>query len=640
MNFKNFLTIFFLNGSILNSFCQNTSEYYSIKTPLIPQKGNFSCWAATLQMLDSKNSSVVNKENTSPIRTDSLSKYLNFYKSEKYARISDPGWGKIKEHLASGKSLVTYKYFNEKFAHVFLVRGFQETKNTRWLIVNDPWPVNKAKITALAFNQFIRPFNGNQEYLAMSYSTSSKSSILKSESAFNIFSSVSLKEENPTFYLPPKVQVDKKKFKIIKEKDIETLVQLQVELLKSFDESLFSEMKIEYASQKQMFSKDMNSMLRLNQFTNTLSFLKYDLKASMKSDYLFDGLKLAFVNVNINRKPLINLTIEYENKSDPTYLYVSRFEKYGTSERAEWDKIDAEFNRALKNPEIAKILNGTSTKAVPNKGPNAFFELDEDDEFEIDDISMLPLYGGMVYSFTWPPFDEKIVADPFRQLGLKPRKEAIFISESGTPFYRLSAVSIPDWGEIISKEMFIGEEWQTDKVDFSNMGPDLTHTPTKTPPKTNVTVSTQIPTTASVTPKDTLRPGNPKNDPMVATSNPNNPRDDIKPQATNNPTNQQEMEDEKKKLEEQKRKEAEALKKAEAEKERQRKLDEEKKKAEAEKERQRKLEEEKKKAEAEKERQRKLDEEKKKAEAEKERLRKLEEEKKKAEAEKQKGTKG
>ncbi|MCP9757652.1 hypothetical protein EGI26_21015 [Lacihabitans sp. CCS-44] len=440
----------------------NPASYYSIKTPLIPQKGNFSCWAATLQMLDSKNSGGNNKENTAPIRTDSLSKYLNSYKSDRYARVSDPGWGKIKEHLAANKGLVTYKYFNEKFAHVFLVRGFQEADDTQWLIVNDPWPVGKAKITALAFNQFIRPFNGNQEYVAMNYSASSKSTSLKSEPVFNIFSSSSLKETLPVIYSPPLVKVDPKKFKNIRSKDIENLISLQIELFKSFDPNLYQEMKIEYNPAKDALSKDMNSLLTLNQFTNTVSFLKYDLKASAKSDYIFDGLKLAFINANKNRKPVINITVEYEPKSSNPYLYVSRFEKYSTSERAEWDKIEKDFRVALNNPSIKTILNGSITndkKSSVNKhGPWFEDDLQDDDEvFEIEDISILPLFGGMVYSFTWPPFDEKIVADPHRQL--KMGHKAIFISNSGTPYYRLSEAEIPEWGEIVEKEIKIEAEW-------------------------------------------------------------------------------------------------------------------------------------------------------------------------------------
>ncbi|MCP9769727.1 hypothetical protein EGI22_17625 [Lacihabitans sp. LS3-19] len=462
MNFKIFLAIFFLNSSILNSFCQNTSEFYSIKTPIIPQKGNFSCWAATLQMMDLSENQNRNKLNTSPIRTDSLSKLLGIYKSNKYARISDPSWDKIKSHLTANKGLVTYKYYNEKFAHVFLVKGFQESQNTKWLLVNDPWPVNKAKITALAFNQFIRPFNGTLEYKNVKYSPSSKSDSEKSEPVFNIYSSSSLIESSPKIYFPPKVPVDKKTFTTIREKEIINLVQHQVDLFKEFDASLFEVMNIDWKTQKQEISKDMGSLLRLNQFTNTLSFLNYDLKTSKKSDYLFDGLKLAFVNVNTKRKALISLTIEYQNNSDPAYLYVSRFEKYATSERAEWDKIEREFRVALNNPSIKTLLNGSETKDKnindKSHGPalNDVF-VDDDEIYEIEDISMLPLYGGMVYSFTWPPYDEKIVADPHRQLRMG--HKAIFVSNTGTPYYRLSAAEIPEWGEIVDKEFKIEVEW-------------------------------------------------------------------------------------------------------------------------------------------------------------------------------------
>jgi hypothetical protein len=653
----------------------NSTSFFAIKTPLIPQKGNFSCWAATLQMLDGKSNANSNKENTSPIRTDSLSTYLGSYKSDKYARVSDPGWGKIKEHLAANKGLVTYKYFNEKFAHVFLVRGFQEANSTQWLIVNDPWPVNKAKITALAFNQFIRPFNGNQVYVDMNYANSSKSKILKAEPVFNIFSSTSLKESVPLIYTPPLVKVDPKKFKTIKSKDIENLIALQVNLFKNFDANLYQEMKIDFNPAKEELNKDMASLLTLNQFTNTLSFLKYDLKTSTKSDYIFDGLKLAFVNATKNRKPIINITVEYESKTVSPYLYVSRFEKYGTSERAEWDKIKREFEEALKNETIASILNG-KPKPSSRKGPSDFYfqSPQEDEEYEIEDISMLPLFGGMVYSFTWPPFDEKIVADPHRQMKLKPRRDAIFVSETGTPYYRLSAVGIPDWGEIISKTSSIGEEWESIERErfFNENKPDYTKKPTKIVKNDPIAVPidttgtydgldpVDVPIGTSVNPigpKNVDTKPDTKNDVLIDKDVPQKPSDvgvdfekerlkkieelkkleeQIRIEAA-----KKKAEEEKKKLEEQKQIEAakkkaeEEKKKAEAEKERQLKLDEEKKKAEAEKERQRKLDEEKKKAEAEKERQLKLDEEKKKAEAEKERQRKLDEEKKKAEAEKE-----
>ena len=631
----------------------NSASYYTIKTPLIPQKGNFSCWAATLQMLDSKNSGSNNKENTAPIRTDSLSKYLNSYKSDRYARVSDPGWGKIKEHLAANKGLVTYKYFNEKFAHVFLVRGFQEADDTQWLIVNDPWPVGKAKITALAFNQFIRPFNGNQEYVAMNYSASSKSTSLKSEPVFNIFSSSSLKETVPVIYSPPLVKVDPKKFKNIRSKDIENLISLQIELFKSFDPNLYQEMKIEYNPAKDALSKDMNSLLTLNQFTNTVSFLKYDLKASTKSDYIFDGLKLAFVNANKNRKPVINITVEYEPKSSNPYLYVSRFEKYSTSERAEWDKIKREFEQALENETIASILNGTTKQPLKTrKGPTDYFNIPIDDnDYEIEDISMLPLFGGMVYSFTWPPFDEKIVADPHRQLRLKPRRDAIFVSETGTPYYRLSAVGIPDWGELISKTSPIAEEWETLERDnfFNENKPDYTKKPTKIvkPDPIDMPLDTGG-TYHGLDPVDVpigtpINPTDPKNSDTKFDVLIDNIKDGPRPSDVG-------VDFEKGKLEEPKKAAPQAPKGGDnAEKERQRKLEEEKKKLEE----QIRIEAAKKKAEEEKkklEEQLRLEAAKKKAEEDKKKLeeqlrleaakKKAEEDKKKAEAAKQKSTKG
>lgn len=462
MSKKNILLFIFLNFSTLGLLAQSTPSFFAIKTPLIPQVGNFSCWAATIQMIANGQDQNKNKINTSPIRTDSLSKLLTGYQADKYARISEPSWKKIKAHLASNNSLVTYKYFNEKFAHVFLVRGFYESQNTRWLLVNDPWPVKKAKITALAFNQFVRPYNGSKDYEVVKYSTSSNNIITKSEPVFNIYSSSSLIDDKPVIYLPPKVSVNKADFRIIKSKDISGLVDFQVELLNSFDPSFLAEMNITTHGKKNRLSKDMNSFLRLNQFTNTLSFLKYDLKASMKSDYLFDGLKLAFINVNNNRKSSINLTIEYENKTEQAYLYISRFEKYETSERAEWDKIEKEFRFALNNPSIKAILNTSITQDInsQNTRHGPFFEDDVlklDEFYDLEDISMLPLYGGMVYSFTWPPFDEKIVADPHRQLRMG--HKAIFISNTGTPFYRLSNAEIPEWGEIVDKETNIEVEW-------------------------------------------------------------------------------------------------------------------------------------------------------------------------------------
>ncbi len=452
--------IFFFSIPPFLSFAQKTDgqkNSYLIKSPLIPQVGNFACWAATLQMLDQKNPKSLNKVNTNPIRVDSLQKYLNTYRNDKFAKISDPGWEKIKEQLAANKGLVTYKYFNEKFAHVFLVRGFQELQNTRWLIVNDPWPVNKAKITALAFNQFIRPFNGNQEYATMNYSASSKSTLQKSEPVFNIFAVNSLKDNNPVIYTPPKVRVEPKTFKNIQAKDIESLVTLQTEMMKGLDGGFLKEMKIDFDPTKEEIVKDMNSLLTLNQFTNTLSFLKYDRKASAKSDYIFDGLKLAFVNIKKAKKSIISLTIEYENKAKEPYLYVSRFENYQNSEKAEWDRIAADFEEALENPVIAEILNGKKKETSPGKGPSGYFF--DEDNYQIEDISMLPVFGGMVYSFTWPPFPDKIIADPHRQIKQLAASKAIFISRSGIPFYRLSVVDLPEYGEIINKNRNISVEW-------------------------------------------------------------------------------------------------------------------------------------------------------------------------------------
>lgn len=589
-----------------SSFSQINSDltsFYLIKSPLIPQVGNFSCWAATLEMLGQKNPKNLNNVNTYPIRVDSLQKYLNTYRNDKFAKISDPGWEKIKEQLAANKGLVTYKYFNEKFAHVFLVRGFQEIQNTRWLIVNDPWPVNKAKITALAFNQFIRPFNGNQEYITVNYTASSKSTLQKSEPIFNIFAYNSLKDNNPLIYIPPKVRVEPKNFKNIRAKDIENLVKLQTEILKKMDAVFFKEMKIDFNPAKEEITKDLNSLLNLNQFTNTLSFLKYDRKASAKSDYIFDGLKLAFVNIKKGKKPVISLTIEYENKAKEPFLYISRFENYHNSEKAEWDRIASDFEEALENPVIAEILNGKKRGIAPGKGPSEYLQ-DDENNYEIEDISMLPVFGGMVYSFIWPPFPDKIVADPHRQIKLRAGKEAIFISSAGTPFYRLNSIALPDYGEIIPADLVIGEEWQ--RIESENFFAE--NRPADKKPVIEKPVKFNLPVVKSDTIKD-------NNSPVFTPHDVSSPID-VTPKNTEEIKTNVEIDVDKERLEE------EARKKAEEEKSRL--LEEEKKRIEAIK----KAEEEaKKKAEEEK---KKLEEELKK---QKEALKKAEEEKKRKEEE-------
>lgn len=447
---------------ILDSTTKNIS-YFAIDLPLIAQKGDKACWAATLQMMfPSDSNSYPNTSKTSPIRLDSLKKYLSTYKSDKYAKTSDPSWMKIKQELSAKNGLVTYKYFNNLSAHVFLVRGFQESQKSKWLIVNDPWPVGKAKITALAFNQFLRPLDGKQNYDLVEYSPSSASTQILSEPTFNIISANSLKGEYNEIYQPPyKIEIASIKNSKISSKNAQKLLNDLKKSFKNFDPLFFVQTKIDFLQNKDILNEDLKSLVYINLFSNTNSFTEYDKYTELNSDYIFDGKRLAFVNLLKNEKPIVTSTIELEDKASKPYFYVSRFENYWNSEKADWDRIKEDFEKILKKPSILALLTGNrSARLIGAKAPQKV-------EPQIEDISMLPLQGGMAFSFTYPPFEEKIAADPYRQLKIKPGHKALFISESGIPFFRLSSISIPGREEDVPKNIVFAEEWNTPVESFN-----------------------------------------------------------------------------------------------------------------------------------------------------------------------------
>lgn len=485
--------------------------YFSLVSKLKPQLGDKACWAATLQMLypDSTQFLPLNYHEAFPIRVRELDKKLAAYNNLSFVKNAEPSWKKIKKHLTEGKGLVTYKYFNETFAHVFLVKGYQESQNTQWLIVNDPWPVNKGKKTALAFNQFLRPHSGSDVYNKVYYYPSSSSSDSLMEMEFNIFGQSDLKEENQKKYVPPKVLIGLEKLQKNPKPSIESLSKDQINYFKNFDPDLYSQMDIEYVPNKDVLVQDFKNTTIVKEFFKEKSFLKYDLAKSGSSSYLFDGDLLFFVPIEKEKKPVIHLTLEFEDKVAEPYLYVSRFENYKNSEKAEWDLINEQFKLGLKNSKLKKYLNNLVSKSMLKGAPikkQAALEVTNIVDEELKDLAILPVYGGMVYSFTYEPFDEKIVADPHKQLKVRPGQKALFVSPNGTPFYRLSAIAIPEREEILPRENKYEEEW-----DIKEQEGNIENTGIKIP------IDPKIPNTGQTvpfTPKPNIpKPDFPKPDP-------------------------------------------------------------------------------------------------------------------------------
>lgn len=420
-------------------------NWFTDDITLIPQEGNFACWAASLDMLGKVDDSL-NNENTSPIHTDSLSAHLENFVTSDLSQMQDPDWEKVKAELYSKRPLVVYKYFNLTHAHVFVVRGYHQSEKYKWLLVNDPWPVKTAKIAALDLRNFTRPFNGNTAYEAMKYKPASASKEEYTESNFNIYSSNPLSGEKPTDYNPIS-RIIKKREDI----DIQKFKSLLGELHEDFrkiDPDFYKSMNIDYEPQSEQLSIDFNRAILLNNFNDTAYFMNYDLAHSQKPDYLFNATLQVYTNFKKAGKPVITTTIDYENKTADKFLYVSRFEAYGKSVMADCDSILFDFIQAFKRPEILKLLQPNKSKAA-NSEFRITTEVEPEAMPEISDWSSLPVYGGPVYSFILEGFNEKIVADPYKQLKVKPGKKALFIGESGTPYYRLSSVELPQYGEIV-----------------------------------------------------------------------------------------------------------------------------------------------------------------------------------------------
>ncbi|SOE20446.1 hypothetical protein SAMN06298216_0937 [Spirosomataceae bacterium TFI 002] len=466
-----------------------TAFYHAIDIPLFAQKGEKSCWAATISMIDSAENFVFNANNTPPIWSDSLVVLLKDGSRKTplqhitLKKSSDLSWDKFKNVLEQNKPMVAYKYFNitqnYKNAHVFVVKGFQEINNSKWVIVNDPWPVNYGKISAIALNNFTRPKVDAINYTEIEYNYTSNVQDVRTESDFSIFSTQDISDSKPTIYTPDLERINLGKNKRIKPKDIESLLSRQLVLLQQSNPELYKKLKIDYRPSEDVLSIDMKSFLNVKEFSTVAKFLDYDLSASKDNDYLFDGDRLVFVNANKNNEPDISLTVQLEERTANPFLYVSRFESYKYSFKKDWDIIVNDVGIALENPSIRNFLFNLSQvsarnkidlkydwKSMPNKFAKAglaFTSLSDSEEAfdqgQPYDVAMLPLYGGPIYSFTLEGYDEKIVADPYHQLNFRNDRKALFIGASGTPYYRLSSIVIPKTYEFVNRERRKEEEW-------------------------------------------------------------------------------------------------------------------------------------------------------------------------------------
>lgn len=464
-----------------------TSFYHAIDIPLFAQNGEKSCWAATISMLDSIENYPLNAHNTLPIWSDSLVILLNdTIRKIPLQRIalkksSELSWDKFKNTLEQNKPMVAYKYFNvsqnHKNAHVFVVKGFQEINNSKWVIVNDPWPVGIGKISAVALNNFSRPKLDAINYTNIAYNYTSNDQDVKTEQDFTIFSAQDISTQNPTVYLPDLERVNLGKNKLIKPKNVAKLLSRQLVLLQQSNPELFKKLRIDYRPTIDKLSIDLKSFLNVREFATVAQFLNYNLEASQDKDYLFDGEHLVFVNANKNNEPDMSITIQLEDRANEPFLYVSRFESYNYSFKKDWDHILNDVGIALTNPGIRNFLFNLSQVATKNvkellfynspslaKFQKAGFDFGTEEETfsqgEPFDVAMIPLYGGPVYSFTLKGYDEKIVADPYNQLNFRNDRKTLFIGASGTPYYRLSSILIPTTYEFVNKERPKEEEWR------------------------------------------------------------------------------------------------------------------------------------------------------------------------------------
>lgn len=491
-----FVIFFVVKSCFKPDATPDSTAYHAIEIPLYPQKGSTACWAATISMLDDEENYSKNNFLTSPIFSDSLLNLLqdNDRKTQlkriPLQKSSDISWDKLKKVLLKNDPLVAYKYFNiepdHKNAHVFLVKGFQEIKEAKWIIVNDPWPINTGKITAIAFNNFTKPKIDALNYSPVEYNYTSNDLDKKTEPDFSIFSTENIGDIKTTNYLPDLVPFKLKSKQRIKAKNVEFLFTRQLNSLKNADPELFEKMGIDYRPQLDELTLDLSSFVNLKEFQTVVNFLKYTKKSAKYDDYKFDGDHLAFVNANKNQEPDICLTVQLEEKTTNPYLYISRFESYKYSFKKDLDWIANDVGIALTNSSIRNFLFNVAnlislnindlkfdSNTMSNRPLNAGFSFPEFEESnsklengEIYDFAMLPLYGGPVYSFSMEGFDEKIVADPYRQLNYRMNKKVLFMGASGTPYYRLSSIIIPKNNQIVDRNRPILEEW---RINNSNL---------------------------------------------------------------------------------------------------------------------------------------------------------------------------
>ncbi|MGR3812195.1 hypothetical protein [Jiulongibacter sp. NS-SX5] len=402
---------------------------YAIDLEAIPQRGNTSCWAASLEMLNFLPDSTLNSTSAKRVGSDSL---LNWLHKEGYQKSDLTGksaisWEKIKDELKNDHAIIAYKYFDHSLAHVFVIRGFLETNEgqKRWLMVNDPYPVNVSKVAFVDFDSFALTYQDEDIYIDKPYQSSSGGSVVN-EKEVNIYSKHSITTNNQDNYSTAPL-LTKNRYHNLRYRHLKKNVNQVTQVLSKIDTLLFEYLGIQNTNPKE-FSFEEHPIYEFNYFKNITEFKgqAYELD----TNYLFDKNTIIPLIIEMGTdSDSLSLVLERKGKN----FYATRFEKYQNSLYYTWSKVigDAQLLASYlsaKQNSISRTMDYDNTSSESGL---------------ITNISVLPMHGGQVFGMQMKGINGIVVADPFHQLKLKPNRRALFRGPNGTHFYRMSDIDFP-----------------------------------------------------------------------------------------------------------------------------------------------------------------------------------------------------
>lgn len=345
------------------SITTTQSSFKNLNTKLIPQKGDNSCWVASLIMAYNYDTTM-NKEGIPPrtfknIKAEISSKVVE----DSVLHYNQLSWDKIKKSFDMGSPILFYKYFNDKEAHVFVGTGYQETKTEKWILINDPWPKNKGNQNATAFDNLTKPIFTNVTTrfpkIAIGKEFENSFSILANSSVLDQISNTfqesdSVKTTNSAEISNP---VKGKPNNI---KEVNNLAQNWINNINQYDSNFLSIFNVKKPGLDTVKLKvDLDSYTEVNNVfiytydgpSNLRSKDARQISVGNNSDKgsLYDHKNIYYITISDDKIKKVVLSIEKDIRNN-NKAYISRIEPYLNSKQATLDNLSNGLK--LKIPKV------------------------------------------------------------------------------------------------------------------------------------------------------------------------------------------------------------------------------------------------------------------------------------------------